>query len=50
MTLDVEQAWANPSLFSDPVIYSANLKPKSKKLSWNLTWIDIELKRSIFLS
>ena len=25
MTSDVEQAWAHPSLFPDPVIYSANL-------------------------
>ena len=30
MTLDVEQAWAHPSLFPDPVIYPANLNQSLK--------------------
>ena len=47
MTSDFEQAWAHPSLFPDPVIYSANLtETKVLKAVMNLTWIDTELSRS----
>ena len=45
LTLDVEQAWAHPSLFPDPVIYSTNLNEnkllKAVKESYlNRYWIE----------